>query len=127
MATIADIKLTGINFPASTLGGPAGGAATGLTQGTATVTPATPTAPSAATQALSQLTPVKGINGVYRLPITIELDSSTPVPYTKFITFLKELELNRRTAQVTGIVLQPSPLDRNMVSFTLTVDEFIKP
>ena len=118
IAAASGIKPTGINFPSSSLGGPA----------TAAVVPGVPAAPGAASkQALSQLTPVKGIPGVYNLQITIQQEASSPVPYAKFIDFLSRLEQNRRTAHVTGIVLQPSPKDRTMVSFTLTVDEFIKP
>lgn len=118
IAAASGIKPTAINFPASTLGGPP----------TAAVTPAVPAIPGAAAkQALSQLTPVKDIPGVYNLQITIQQEASAPVPYAQFIDFLSRLEQNRRTAHVTGIVLQPSPQNRNMVSFTLTVDEFIKP
>jgi len=121
IAAASGIKPTAINFPSSSLGGPA----------TAAVVPAVPAVPAvpgaASKQALSQLTPVKGIPGVYNLQITIQQEASSPVPYAKFIDFLSRLEQNRRTAHVTGIVLQPSPKDRNMVSFTLTVDEFIKP
>lgn len=118
IAAASGIKPTGINFPASSLGGPS----------TAAAGSASTTLPGAAPkQALSQLTPVKDIPGVYNLQITIQQEASSPVPYAKFIDFLSRLEQNRRTAHVTGIVLQPSPQDRNMVSFTLTVDEFIKP
>lgn len=118
IAADSGIKPTAITFPASTLGNitaaPAGGTA---------VTPSQ----SAAASALSQLTPVKGIKGVYNLQITVQLDANNPVPYSRFIDFLSRLEQNRRTAQVTSIVLQPSPKDRNLVSFTITLDEFIKP
>ena len=120
IAADSGIKPTAVNFPVSTLGGTisASGAAVGTTA---------PTAASRALQSLSQLQPVVGIKGVYMLQITIQQDAASAVPYPKFIDFLSRLEQNRRTAQVTGIVLQPSPLDRNLVSFTLTVDEFIKP
>lgn len=108
IASEAGIKPTSITFPTSTLG--------------------TPTSSASSKQsALSQLTPVKGISGVYNLQITIQQDSTSPVPYTKFIDFLSRLEQNRRTAQVTSVLLQPSPTNRTMVSFTLTLDEYIKP
>lgn len=124
IAAAAGIKPTGIDFPASTLG------SAPAKVGTSAVTPVAGTGTAtgnASKQALSQLMPVKGIAGVYTLQITIQLDAASAVPYSKFIDFLSRLEQNRRTAQVTGIVLQPSALDRNLVSFTLTVEEFIKP
>ncbi len=121
IAAESGIKPTAIAFPASTLGG--------VTSASGN-SPSANTKPSAAVaqqQALSQLTPVKTITGVYNLRITIQLDSAAAVPYAQFIDFLSRLEQNRRTAQVTGIILQPSPINNNLVSFTLTVDEFIKP
>lgn len=120
IAAESGIKPTGISFPVSTLGGPKA-----ATTGTATTGAAAKS--SSSQSALSQLTPVKGIKGVYNLQITIEQDATTPVPYPQFIDFLSRLEKNRRTAQVSSIGLRPSPTNRNMVSFTLTVNEFIKP
>ncbi len=125
IAAASGIKPTSISFPASTLG--VGAAASNAASGAAGTTPAGADAPKTAPKSLSQLTPVKSINGVYDLQIVIQQDAASAVPYAKFIDFLSRLEQNRRTAQVTGIVLQPSAVDRTMVSFTLTVDEFIKP
>jgi hypothetical protein len=122
LASDSGIKPTSITFPASTLGAPAAGA----TSTGAADTPATSKASSAAA-GLTQLTPVKGATGLYILPIIISQDSSSPVPYARLVDFLSRLEQNRRTAQVSSIVLQPSSADRNMLSFTLTVDEYIKP
>jgi hypothetical protein len=96
-------QLSSITFPASTLG--------------------TTTAGSK----LTQVTPVKGISGVYDLQITVTQDSSRKVSYDTFITFLSKLEQNRRTAQVSSITVQPDSKDPSMVSFTLVLDEFIKP
>jgi hypothetical protein len=97
-------KLSAITFPSSTLGAKAGG-----------------------TGNLTQLTPVKGINGVYDLKITITQDSSAQVPYNQFLTFLRGLEHNRRTAQVSSITVQPNQNDLSKVGFTLVIDEYIKP
>ena len=127
IAADAGIKPTTINFPASTLGG------LSSSNSTAGAVPNTngvngPAGAAADTKkSLSQLVPVKGIDGVYDLKITIQLDTVSAVPYAKFIDFLGRLEQNRRTAQVTSILLQPSSTDHNMVSFSLIVDEFIKP
>lgn len=100
-------KLSSITFPTSTLGA-------------SIVTPTT-------NQNLTQLTPVKGMPGVYELQITVTLAAADEVPYSQFITFLSKLEQNRRTAQVSTISVVPDPLSPNKVSFTLGINEFIKP
>ncbi|HVU59579.1 MAG TPA: hypothetical protein VHC98_01955 [Candidatus Saccharimonadales bacterium] len=100
------ITLGSITFPTSVLGG------TGTTAGKAQ---------------LSQLTPVSGIAGVYNLEITVASDTNNPVPYTSFVRFLNALEHNRRTALVKSVTLQPNQKDRTTVSFTLILDEYIKP
>jgi len=76
---------------------------------------------------LSQLLPVKGVAGVYNLQLTVTSDSSKPVPYSKFITFLDALEHNRRTAEVSSISIQPNTNDRSTLSFSLVLQEYIKP
>ena len=76
---------------------------------------------------LSQLTPVKGISGVYVLQVTVQNDQSNPVDYNSFIDFLSGLEQNRRTALISGITIQPDSKDPSKVSFTLILDEYIKP
>lgn len=76
---------------------------------------------------LTQLTPVQGISGVYNLQITVSQAASNTVPYSSFLSFLTGLEQNRRTAQVTSITAQPDPKQPNNVSFTLVINEFIKP
>lgn len=74
---------------------------------------------------LSQLTPVKGLSGVYQLPITINETQS--VNYNQFLNFLSQLEHNRRTAQVTDVALQPDLQNPSQLSFTLSINEYIKP
>lgn len=101
-------NLSSIAFPPSTLGG----------AGTKKVK--TP-------QGLTQVTPVKGTPGVYNLQITITQSTKDAVPYGNFIAFLSKLESNRRTAQVSSINVQPDPERPDRVSFTLVIDEFIKP
>lgn len=100
-------KLSSITFPSSTLGG-----------GTGTKT---------TNSDLTQLTPVKGMHGVYQLQITITQASTDEVSYNQFITFLKKLEQNRRTAQVGSISVQPDPQAPGQVAFTLVINEYIKP
>lgn len=96
-------KLSSISFPASTLGNPG------------------------SKSLLTQVTAVKGIPGVYILPITITQASTDSIPYSQFITFLHTLENNRRTSQVTAINIEPDTKNPQLISFTLTVNEYIKP
>lgn len=110
------ISLASVNFPASSLGNVANPTA-----------PTSANAPTVATKSFSQLQPVKNIPGVYQLTITVTGDSNKPVPYAKFISFLQALERNRRTAQVSTITLEPNVDNRNLLTFTLTLNEYIKP
>jgi hypothetical protein len=98
-------RLSSVAFPPSTLGG----------------------AKLKTSKGITQVTPVKGMAGVYTLQITITQASADPVPYSSFIDFLSRLERNRRTAQVSSINVQPDSERPDMVSFTLVIDEFIKP
>ncbi len=98
-------QLTAITFPASQLGANALGS----------------------TDALSQLTPVKGIPGVYLLPITVSVDSSNQIAYAQFMAFLQKLENNRRTAQISDITIKPDQSNTNVLSFSLVINEYIKP
>lgn len=100
------IQLSSITFPSSTLG----------QVGAAGKTPQ-----------LSQLTPVKGISGVYNLDLVVQSDQNHPVPYSQFISFLSDLEHNRRTALVNSITIQPNIKNRSTLSFTLDLNEYIKP
>jgi len=120
IADNAGVQLTTITFPASTLG--ATGPATTGTTGTST-----PSAALSAKPALSQLIAVPNIPGVYQLQITIQNDADTEVTYNQFYNFLSGLEHNRRTAEVSSIVIQPDASNRNVLTFTLTLNEYIKP
>lgn len=101
-------NLSSITFPTSTLGT--------KTSGT-----------TSSKSSLTQLIPVAGISGVYNMQITITQVTSDSVPYDNFISFLTGLEQNRRTAEVTSITVQPDATHPNRVSFTLVLNEFIKP
>ncbi len=130
IAEQAGIKLSAINFPSSTLGQPTpkssttqDDAATNKKNNTSEPTkPATP-----ATPPVTQVKPVDGMPGVYSMEIILQQDSTKPVPYSKFIDFLQRLEQNRRTAQVSSITVQPNAQDRTKLTFTLTVNVYIKP
>jgi hypothetical protein len=115
LASESGITPSTITFPTSNLG--------------AAVAPgaAVPGGAAAGNKNLTQLTPVVGAPGLYTLQITITQSTNSPVPYSKFLDFLSKLEQNRRTAQVSNIVLKPVPASRDMLSYTLTVDSYIKP
>lgn len=77
--------------------------------------------------ATSQLEKIAGIPGVYSLQIIVQSASGSPIPYGNFIHFLQDLEQNRRTAQVGSITITPDSTDPSQVSFSLTLQEYIKP
>jgi hypothetical protein len=118
LAARSDVTLGAITFPPSTLGGVVAPTVSGVAE-------ATPIQ-SAQSIALSQLTPVTDIPGVYSLTITVASDPTKTVPYAQFVNFLSSLEQNRRTALVTGIAIQPDPTNHGNISFTLTLNEYIK-
>ena len=116
IVTIADrnnIRLSSVTFPSSTLG--------------ATTGPATAPAAGKKDTSLSQLLPVPTIAGVYSMNIIVQSDTTTPTSFTSFISFLNGLERNRRTALVSGITLTPSATSPGKLSFTLTLEEYVKP
>ena len=114
-------KLSSITFPPSTLGTATATSTTSTTSSSASTTASSP-------KGITQVKPVKDIPGVYDLEITItQATGKDEVPYSNFIGFLTKLEQNRRTAEVSTITVQPDPKDANLVSFTLVIDEFIKP
>ena len=105
IANTNKISLSSITFPASTLGTTTTGPSTGL----------------------SQLVAVPGIAGVYNMQLTVQSDSTNPIAYSQLTDFLSALEHNRRTALVNSITIQPNPKDRSTLSFTLILEEYIKP
>lgn len=127
IAGAAGVKLGSVSFPTSTLGSkvpkPAASAAGSAGSAGATAAPAA----GSGALSLSQLKPVTGISGVYDLAITVQSDSGSPATYDQFISFLAGLENNRRTALVSGITVTPDAKDPNRVSFTLNINEYIKP
>lgn len=119
IAAINGVSLGSISFPASTLGGNASG---NSSAGSSTAPPV-----AGSKQSLSQLQPVKNIPGVYLLQIVVTSDTNKPVPFNKFVGFLTALEGNRRTAQVSNITLQPDAENKNNITFSLTLNQYIKP
>lgn len=125
IVNIADangIKLSSISFPTSTLGG-----VVGKPGALATATPNPASAADSKTNSLSQLVPVTGLIGVYQLSINVDSDITAPISYSRFINFLSNLEHNRRTAQVSTISIEPNKLNPTLLTFSLTLNEYIKP
>lgn len=122
-ATNAGIKIQSITFPTSNLG----------LSTTSTSAAQDATSSSAASTALTQAKPVTGISGLYSLPLTITPDTSNTVPpqyqvtYPKMLAFLSSIEDNRRTAQITDVSIQPPTGTTTTLSFSLTINIFMKP
>lgn len=124
IADASGIKLASISYPASTLGQAPVKATTDTSSGGSGTT--TPTTPSASAS-ITQVKPVDGLQNVYQYDITVVSDTDAPVSYSKLMTFLQKLEQNRRTAQVTQIIIQPDSQNRNMLNFNLTLTLYVKP
>jgi len=107
------ISLGSVTFPASNLG---------IAAATGTSSSVAPKAPT-----VTQVQPVVGIVGVYVMPITVQSDSNNKVPYSSFISFLQDLEQNRRTAQVSSVSITPDKQNNNNLTFTLVLNVYIKP
>ena len=111
LASESGIGISSVSFPSSSLGNK-----TATTPGSAATTPTGNT----------QTQKVDGISNVERLEVTISSDTSNPVLFTSFVSFLNSLEQNRRTSQVTNINIQPTSENRNFLTFTLTLNVYIK-
>ena len=124
LAKQSGISIKSVQFPTSTLGAVVPVVPSAATT---TTTPATAATPPAVTQAK----PVTGLNGVYSIETVVTPfadDKTNKVTYAQLITFLQKIESNRRAMQVASIQL--NPLGQNAsdsISFTLTLNIFIKP
>lgn len=118
------ITISNISFPSSSLGQPNKKAATGSGSTTSPTTTATPST-TTTTPPTTQVKAVEGIPGVFQLEISVQ--SARLIPYNKLIDFLKDLEHNRRTAQVSSISVQPDSKNRDEVSINFTLVVYIKP
>lgn len=114
IAAESNITLSSIGFPSSSLGNKAAAGGSGAT------------APTASTSGDTQTKKVDGISNVERLEITLASDTAKPVLYSNFITFLSKLEQNRRTSQVGSINIIPNTDKRDYLTFTMTLNVYIK-
>ncbi len=117
IARESGVSLTSITFPESTLGA--------LKSSGSKKSSSSPKATG--DQSKTQLTAVPGTKGLYAMDISVKSDSNSPVPYSRLITFLDKLEQNRRTAHVTNISILPFKDNRNLVTFTINLNVYIKP
>ncbi len=74
---------------------------------------------------ITQATPVEGVTGLF--VITINLSVGQTVTYDQLINFLEKLEQNRRTAQVASLSIDPDSNDRNLVTFNVSINVYVKP
>lgn len=109
IAAQSNVGISSITFPTSTLGNSTKG-----------------TAKPSNTAVDTQSQKVEGLTSVEVLPITITSDTNKPVTYRTFLKFLENLEQNRRTAQVDSITIQPDTDDRNIITFNLILNVYIK-
>jgi hypothetical protein len=130
LAKESGINIQSITFPNSSLG---------LTTAPTTTPAASAATPSAAAtpttqKIVSQSIPVVGIPGLYSVQLTItpdigsQLSPDQQVTYPKMLDFLRRIENNRRTAQITQVVIQPlASAGPSHINFSLIVNIFIKP
>ncbi len=112
LADESNVPIASVTFPTSSLGSKA---STGA-----------PTANQQQVGTITQTQKVTGLNNVERLQITVTSDSAKPIPYSSFIRFLDLLEKNRRTSQVGSLNIQPDPDNRNLLTFSLIINVYIK-
>lgn len=75
----------------------------------------------------TQLVEVEGADNLFAMEIKVQSDRGQAVPYSRLVRFLSLLENNRRTAHVTAISIQPSDKNRSFVTFSLTLNLYVKP
>ncbi len=121
IAKNSNVRLGSIIFPSSTLGQAAAKPAAPAPSGEGG-TSAQPAAPAATAAPTTQVKAVTGIAGLYQMDVNVQ--SAGPVPYGNFLTFLKNLENNRSTSQISNLNIQP---DGPNVTFNFTITVFIKP
>ncbi|MDQ3065494.1 MAG: hypothetical protein M3Q36_04475 [bacterium] len=111
LAREAGISISSIDFPDSLLGE---AAAKGKTS-------------KSIDNNTTQLTPLDKPKGLFVMEISVTSDADQPVTYAKMLNFLRKLESNRRTAQLVDLSIQPSETNRNLVTFSLVINSYVRP
>lgn len=121
------VRISAISFPTSTLGQAAKPTTTAPTNNEGESTPSAPQPATPAAPKTTQVKAVEGIPGLFKMEISVQSDPSTPVQYSNLIAFLRKLEQNRRTAQVSNLTVTPSTDNRSLVTFNVLLNVYIKP
>jgi hypothetical protein len=117
LANESGINITSISFPESLLG-----------EAAKKSTKKDSKAPVATVDSnTTQLVALENPKGVYAMEISLESDQTSPITYDQLLDYLKKLEKNRRTAQVVDLAIRPSRENRNLVTFTLILNSYVKP
>ncbi len=120
LAKKSGINIQSVQFPASELGQV-------TKKSKASSGPSLARGGSSSTSGLTQLTEVEGLKGVYEMTITITADPEQNITYDQLLDYLRRLENNRRTAQVSNISITPNVGNPDYVSFSLNLKSFVKP
>lgn len=75
----------------------------------------------------SQLFEIPEMKGVYAMEIGMKNHSNSPVSYDQILQFLKILENNRKTSQVTNISITPKEDNKNLYDFHIKINTYIRP
>lgn len=120
LARQSGIDIASVQFPSSELG-----AVTKKSKSSSS--PSLARGSSTSDTELTQLTPVEGLKGVYEMTITITANPDKSITYNQLLDYLRRLENNRRTAQVSNISISPDEDNHSNVSFRLNLKSFVKP
>jgi hypothetical protein len=117
LANESGISITSIDFPQSLLG-----------QAAKKSTKKDSKAPVVMVDSnTTQLTALDNLKGVYSMEISLQSNQNQPVTFAQLLDYLRRLEKNRRTAQVIDLAITPSATNRNLVTFTLKLNSYVKP
>lgn len=109
MAKMNGITISSIDFPQSSLGSKQKKSAKTKTD-----------------TSKSQLVELPELKGVYVMSIDIGIAGDKPVTYDQILSFLKTLESNRKTAQVTNISISPNKRS-GFFDLQISIDTYVRP
>jgi hypothetical protein len=115
LAQESNVSIGAITFPASNLGQKSAAGSKDKSKDSSATVPD-----------LTQVKPVNGMKGVYELEINIR-GSESGTDFQNFVDFLKRLESNQRTSQVSKLDVNPDTEDPNILTFNMTIKVYLKP